>query len=124
MPSRACACRMKERKWTRLRSLVSSPFLRCSCATRSKTAAIGSCCCSPFRALLAQPMGSCKELGHSVWLKQSGRSSHLGDGSWCVIDLCTPGRRQHIKHGTGRSGIVGTAGDCVRKNVFESGEVG
>jgi len=49
-----------------LRSLASSLCLQCSCATHSKTAAIGLYCCLPSHALSAQAMASYKELGRLV----------------------------------------------------------
>ena len=72
----ACALRPgKLRAWIHLRPSASSPSRQCLCATRWKDAVIGSCCCSPFRALSGLSTASFRGLGHLVWSRQSGQWS-------------------------------------------------
>ena len=72
-----------------LRFSVFSPFRQCWCATRSKAVVIGSCCCSPFRALSGLPTAFFRGLGRLGWSRRSGQPSPCGAGSWCALDFCT-----------------------------------
>jgi hypothetical protein len=79
--------RDKMAQWMPLRSSVFSPFRQCCCATPSKVAAIGSCCCSPLRALLGLSTAFSKGLGRLVWSRQSGQPSPFDAGSWSAGQL-------------------------------------
>jgi hypothetical protein len=72
----------------RSRSSVSSPFQRCWFATPSKAVAIGSCCCSLFRALLGPPTAFFKALGRLVWSRRHRRPSPFDAGSGGPVPFC------------------------------------
>jgi hypothetical protein len=75
--------------WIPLRPSAFSPSRQCLCATRWRDVVIGSCCCSPFRALSGLSTASFRELGHLAWSRQSGQWSPCGAGSRRHIsDFC------------------------------------
>jgi hypothetical protein len=86
----ACAFRpAKLGAWIPLRPSAFSPSRQCLCAMRWRDVVIGSCCCSPFRALSGLSTASFRELGHLAWSRQSGQWSPCGAGSRRHIsDFC------------------------------------
>jgi hypothetical protein len=68
---------------------ASSPSRQCSCATRWNVVVIGSCCCSPFRALSDLSTASFRGLGRLAWSRQFGQQLPCGAGSRRHIsDFC------------------------------------